>query len=104
MKCGGLNRRGKKFSEKHKKNLSVSHSRPLWSKQEDQGYMLIKTPSGWIQEHRWIYMIENGLKEIPDGYVVHHIDGNKLNNKIENLIMMTVADHVKLHWSQGDIR
>lgn len=36
-----------------------------------------------------------GKKE--DGYVVHHIDENKLNNKIENLIYMSDSDHRRLH-------
>lgn len=29
--------------------------------------------------------------------IVHHKDGNKLNNNIDNLEVMTVSDHMKLH-------
>lgn len=29
--------------------------------------------------------------------VVHHIDGNPLNNRVDNLMWMSVEDHVKLH-------
>lgn len=28
---------------------------------------------------------------------VHHIDGNKLNNKIENLMLMTKKEHDAFH-------
>jgi len=28
---------------------------------------------------------------------IHHIDRNKLNNEIENLLVLSVSDHMKLH-------
>ena len=31
------------------------------------------------------------------GEVVHHIDGNKQNNSLQNLLLLTNAEHVKLH-------
>lgn len=34
---------------------------------------------------------------IPKGYVIHHIDFNPLNNYIGNMVVMTRAEHVKLH-------
>lgn len=34
--------------------------------------------------------------------VVHHIDGNKLNNDPANLTVMTRSEHAKLHSNQGD--
>jgi len=32
-----------------------------------------------------------------DNEIVHHIDRNKLNNHIDNLILMTMASHLSLH-------
>lgn len=32
-----------------------------------------------------------------------NLDGNKLNNNINNLILLSKSDHVKLHWVQGDL-
>lgn len=32
---------------------------------------------------------------------VHHIDGNKHNNSIENLELMQKGEHTKRHWKQG---
>ncbi len=38
---------------------------------------------------------------LPKGYLVHHIDGDSLNDAPENLMAMTRRDHVTLHlyWS-----
>jgi len=48
-----------------------------------------------IDEHRFVWQKAYGV--IPKGYIIHHIDGNKRNNKLDNLQMMTQSDHVKLH-------
>ena len=41
--------------------------------------------------HRLVYEHFNG--SIPNGYVIHHKDGNKLNNRIENLQLMSSKEH-----------
>ena len=35
--------------------------------------------------------------------VVHHIDGDKLNNRIENLELMNRSSHMKLHSKERKI-
>ena len=70
-----------------------------------KGYILIykpdhkysKTKKGWILEHRAV--VEDFIKrELKRGECVHHIDFDKKNNKIENLmIFKTQSDHMKFH-------
>jgi hypothetical protein len=36
--------------------------------------------------------------EIPKGFIVHHIDGDKKNDKPRNLYALSRKDHIDLHW------
>ena len=45
--------------------------------------------------HRLIY--EAFVGEIPDGYVIHHIDHNQFNNCVDNLKLMSRSEHMSLH-------
>jgi hypothetical protein len=40
---------------------------------------------------------------IPPGFVVHHVDGDGLNNDPANLVAMSRSEHARLHHKQGDI-
>lgn len=51
-----------------------------------------------IDEHRLIMQKFIGRKLLFDE-VVHHKDGNILNNKIENLELMSRSDHAKHHYA-----
>ena len=42
--------------------------------------------------------------QIPKGFVIHHIDRNKSNDSKENLQLMKIGDHVRLHLSERDYK
>ena len=46
--------------------------------------------------HVAIWEHEHGVR-VPPGCVIHHLDWNKSNNNIENLICVTVWEHEKIH-------
>ncbi len=48
-------------------------------------------------EHRLIAQFHQNLESIPAGHVVHHKDFNAQNNRPENLQIMTVEAHDRLH-------
>lgn len=60
-----------------------------------QGYHLTWTGKRYEPTHR-VKLREAGV-EIPDGHVVHHVDGNKLNNELSNLVVCSKSDHRSLH-------
>ena len=37
------------------------------------------------------------LKKTPEGFVIHHYDGNPQNNSPNNLVMLPRLDHQKIH-------
>lgn len=45
--------------------------------------------------HVYVWEYYNG--EIPKGYEIHHIDGDKSNNDISNLQLVTSEEHHKIH-------
>jgi hypothetical protein len=54
------------------------------------------TDNGYVLEHRII--MENGIgRLLLDSEIVHHIDGNKKNNVIENLEITSASEHSTLH-------
>jgi len=68
---------------------NIGENNPTYRKEgsiriSSEGYRFIKVNNGWIQEHRYFVEVYIGRKLIL-GEVVHHIDGNILNNKLNNL-------------------
>lgn len=47
--------------------------------------------------HREVWLYHNG--EIPKGYHVHHIDGNRSHNDISNLALVQGVEHLRGHMS-----
>ena len=48
-------------------------------------------------EHDRVMCIALGIYFIPKGLLVHHLDGNKKNNDINNLALITLTAHNRIH-------
>lgn len=50
--------------------------------------------------HRAVWEYHNG--EIPTGYHVHHVDGDKAHNDIENLTLLEGSEHLREHMNRPE--
>ena len=63
-------------------------------------YKALKVHGHHIDQHRKVIDDSSGA-QIPDGCVVHRKDGDKRNNSLTNLTVMTRAEHSRLHHPVG---
>lgn len=75
----------------------------------------IRLQDGYFRLYKWYkkktyrkllhrYIFEQAYGEIPTGYVIHHKDNDRLNNSLQNLQMMTIGEHTKLHRTTHGLR
>lgn len=60
------------------------------------GYVTIPTGHGSVRFHVFVWEAYNN-KKVPDGWVIHHKNHDRLDNRIENLEAMPRGDHQRLH-------
>lgn len=66
--------------------------------QRKDGYWQISSgPNQGKLLHRLIY--EENFGPIPEGFHIHHLDNDKNNNALENLVLISKSNHHKLHFN-----
>ncbi len=99
--------RGKKRNMEARMNMSIARKKyinrvmPERKPIKDQaGYILIYKPDhprankyGRVFEHIVVWE-EYNKKPVPKGYVIHHLNGVKNDNKPENLVAMKFGEHI----------
>lgn len=96
-KLGDKNPMTGKFREAHHNYIGVVS--------DGKGYLMVLRPDWYtgrlgskhIFQHHVEYCLAHGLTAIPKGYVIHHKDQVKTNNEPNNLLLLTMADHARLH-------
>jgi hypothetical protein len=95
-------KRRKPFSKEWKQN--ISKSRLKWAEKNAKGISL--KPNGYYEVTRGenkgrslhVVIMENKIgRKLTKEECVHHIDGNRSNNDINNLQIMTRSEHTRLH-------
>lgn len=72
-----------------------------------QRYKNVQFNGQRMGEHKRIMVIALGLENLPKEFIVHHLDKDPKNNDINNLAIMTMTAHNRIHshraWNK-DIR
>ena len=108
-------RRNRKISNYRKSKLGTNnlmtgktketHHNYLGDVSDGKGYLMRVRP-GWftgrkgskhIFVHHLVVCEFLDISAIPKGWCVHHCDFNPHNNEIDNLVLLTMGDHMKLH-------
>ncbi|MGZ6360320.1 MAG: HNH endonuclease signature motif containing protein [Ktedonobacterales bacterium] len=71
----------------------IVHDGLIWHKRPDNGYYTTR-----LLLHRYVWEQAHG--PIPSGYHIHHKNGDKHDNRLENLELLTHGEHSARHYEE----
>ena len=88
-----------------------SATRPYEANAQDRGYSMSGRARGWVTtagyrlmsigkrraQYEHILAWEAATGSIPNGMVLHHLNGNRLDTRLVNLSLMTRQEHGRIH-------
>jgi hypothetical protein len=85
--------------------LKEDHHNYIGVVSDNKGYWMMLKPEWYtgrkrskhVFEHHIVVCENLGITEIPKGFSVHHCDHNPRNNSFNNLVLLRMGDHTRLH-------
>lgn len=96
-KMGDLNPMTGKYREMHHGFIGIVADGKGYLMQLKPEWYTGRKGSKHVFVHQAVMCESMGITEIPAGWCVHHCDENPHNNLIDNLVLMTMAEHAALH-------
>lgn len=90
--CAGKDVKKHHYVYKDGKKIRKYGARKIKSKIMSNGYLYLYTKDGWRSKHRLVMERYLGRKLIK-GEIIHHRNGDKLDNRIKNLQLLCLAKH-----------
>jgi hypothetical protein len=94
--CGCGNKTNIAANGKARRYLRGHNRRGVGKGWIEGGYRYIYADGVKIASHRHIVEQREG-RRLSSNEVVHHVDGNPMNNDPDNLVVLTRAEHQRLH-------
>jgi hypothetical protein len=81
----------------------IGPDNPRWrggQRAHGQGYLIVSYNNERVLEHRHVMEAALG-RPLKRNEIVHHRNGNRTDNRRENLVVMTQAEHLQLYRGVG---
>jgi hypothetical protein len=96
-------------SVRSRRKRSLSGRASVGYKHRADGYVDLYIPDhpsaskgGYVREHRVVAEKMIG-RQLRRGEIVHHKNGDRSDNRVENLEVMTMSEHLRLHYSERQV-